>query len=92
VIDFGVLKKVVRDWIDAEWDHSCILHKDDPLIQYLLLLKNKIFIMPDNPTAEHMAIYLYGIFINLIKDVDIESVTVWETPNNPATYKPTKKE
>ena len=92
VVDFGDLKKIVKGWIDTEWDHACILHKDDQLIPYLFSLKNKIFIMPDNPTAEHMAFYLYGTFINLIKDVDIESVTVWETPNNPATYKPTKKE
>lgn len=31
VIDFGVLKGVVGEWIDRNWDHNFLLHKDDPL-------------------------------------------------------------
>jgi len=31
VIDFGVVKSIVGKWIDQNWDHNIILHKDDPL-------------------------------------------------------------
>lgn len=31
VIDFGALKQVVGTWIDQNWDHNILLHKQDPL-------------------------------------------------------------
>lgn len=32
VIDFSVIKAVVGKWIDDNWDHNIILHKQDPLL------------------------------------------------------------
>ena len=31
VIDFSVLKTIVGGWLDEHWDHTMILHEDDPL-------------------------------------------------------------
>lgn len=31
VIDFSVLKSIVGQWIDDNWDHTMILHENDPL-------------------------------------------------------------
>ena len=30
VIDFGVVKQTVGGWVDAHWDHTAILMRDDP--------------------------------------------------------------
>jgi len=35
VIDFSVLKTIVGQWIDDNWDHTLILHEDDPLRLFL---------------------------------------------------------
>ncbi len=31
VIDFGVVKELVGQWIDNHWDHNILLHPSDPL-------------------------------------------------------------
>ena len=31
VIDFGAVKKVMKEWIDMCWDHNTLLNADDPL-------------------------------------------------------------
>lgn len=33
VVDFGVIKKEVGDWIDENWDHNFLCHPDDPVQQ-----------------------------------------------------------
>ena len=81
VIDFSVLKTKLKTWIDDNWDHRTLLHKDDPLIK---ALKNqKLYIMPYNPTAENMARYLLKKSRQLFsKDaIVITKITLWETPN-----------
>lgn len=43
VYDFGDVKKTVKDWIDANWDHNILLHPDDPLaILYRNMGDNRI--------------------------------------------------
>ena len=29
VVDFGVVKTAILPWIDSNWDHALILHRDD---------------------------------------------------------------
>lgn len=87
VIDFGVLKERLEPWIDANWDHTTLVFKDD--IEYRKSLETlpdclkPPFIMPVNPTAENMAQYLLSeIFPMLMKDtgVQIWKVDLEETP------------
>lgn len=33
VIDYGVIKAVVGQWIDEFWDHNILLHPEDPLLR-----------------------------------------------------------
>lgn len=35
VIDFGDLKRIVKGWIDSNWDHAAILNKRDSLVAAL---------------------------------------------------------
>jgi 6-pyruvoyltetrahydropterin/6-carboxytetrahydropterin synthase len=91
VIDFGILDNIVKGWIDGNLDHSTILSSSDPLCDLLLDTGNKVFKLNSNPTAEYLAFYLYSVLTNLIKevnkDIEVDSVTVWETPKHSATYK-----
>lgn len=32
VVDFSVVKKLVGDWVDENWDHNILLNQNDPLI------------------------------------------------------------
>lgn len=85
VIDFGVIKDIVKDWIDNNWDHNTILSLDDSKLGSSIekTTGQKIYYMPYNPTAENMAKYLFSeilpnLFIHL--DVQIEKLRIFETP------------
>ena len=84
VFDFGDVKEVVQKWVDEKLDHQMILRKDDPLVRTLQDMKEPLFLMDENPTAEALAklIYEYG----KSKKLPIKSVTFWETPSSSATY------
>lgn len=59
VFDFGNIKRQIKKWIDDNWDHSYIHHKDDEVGEYLRLNGFRTFKMNTNPTAEYMAQYLF---------------------------------
>lgn len=92
VIDFGVLKELIGGWIDAKWDHNVLLHCRDPLVPYVQACSSgkEPFCMPDNPTAENMAKWLYkaaaGILVDLDKGLRCIRVRLYETPNCYADY------
>ncbi len=102
VIDFSLLKGRIGHWIDGNWDHGFILHKDDvdavDMMQSFTTGRatndgeqpQKLYLMPINPTAENMAQYLLNVICpNLFKDMDVNivEVTIWETENCSATAK-----
>lgn len=80
-LDFAVLKGGVKRWIDANWDHNLILHRDDPLLFEQFRDGNaRVLSDPElirrfgrvpscvshNPTAENMAKFLFQIVRDLI--------------------------
>ena len=85
VMDFGQIKNIVNDYINTRFDHTLILHKDDPLIQIIGKgTKNNIYIIDENPTAENFAKIIY----NRIKDYNlpIYKVRFHETETGYAEY------
>lgn len=54
VVDFSVLKTTICEWIEANWDHKMLLWNKDEHVQYLKNFPG-LFVVPFNPTAEHMA-------------------------------------
>ncbi len=59
VIDFGVIKEKLCMWLEENWDHRMMIWEEDPLRNGLEELANDdIVLVPFNPTAENMAIYL----------------------------------
>jgi 6-pyruvoyltetrahydropterin/6-carboxytetrahydropterin synthase len=84
VVDFGDIKRIVKDWIDRELDHKMILRHDDPLVKPLRDLGEPVFIVRENPTVEHIA----KLIFDFVKGhgFHVVSVKVWETPSSFAAY------
>ena len=89
VVDFGVIKSRVGNWIDSNWDHTAILMKgdDDPAVQILAQSNanhgRPVYWLERHPTAENIAAELGTIATELLKDtgVVVQRVRLWETPN-----------
>lgn len=90
VIDFSEVKKIVKDWIDSNWDHAFLMNSEDPLGEVLQRFDPTLrifYFQKSDPTAERMAEYLYTVLRqNLPKDVRIRTVSVYETKRLSATY------
>jgi 6-pyruvoyltetrahydropterin/6-carboxytetrahydropterin synthase len=92
-IDFSEIKRVGCQWIEDMWDHGALLNPHDTtLIESVKALKGKLWLMSlngegeyCNPSVENIAKELYlaqGILIaSAFKDLSIQSVTLYETPN-----------
>jgi 6-pyruvoyltetrahydropterin/6-carboxytetrahydropterin synthase len=103
VLDFGVIKKRVGEWINDNWDHNLVLNQDDPLLSRQVMetathrqskFASEVFqgrwpyVMKSNPTAENMVVELYEKTHLLLPEVRIIQVRLWETPNCHADFQP----
>ena len=85
VVDFGVLRDDIGDWIDRDLDHRMLLRHDDPLVKALRDLNEPVFVMQENPTAENIAKLVFE-FAQSIGFTVVE-VTLWETSTSCAIYR-----
>lgn len=92
VIDFKLLKKLIKDVIEDKYDHSCILRKSDPIAAVIEENCKKVILVDESPTAEWMAKEFYDMIQAEIhiyaSDVHVISVGVQETENNIGYYLP----
>jgi len=58
VLDFGVIKATLCQWLEDNWDHKFLIWEQDPWSRYLLEIDPTVVWTPFNPTAENMAKYL----------------------------------
>lgn len=102
VVDFGVIKSKLCDWLETNWDHKFLLWDCDPMATELTALVAKggstplvhiihdsIVRVPFNPTAENMAAYLVNVVgRDLMADTGAEliEVTIDETRKCSANY------
>ena len=77
VMDFTRLKREVGGWIDDHLDHKMLLHKDDPLLPFLLQQGEPVFVLPVNPTAENIARLIFDITEQ--RGFPVVEVKLWET-------------
>jgi len=92
VIDFGDLKEVMMEVLDAPFDHGMVLWLKDPLVSYILAdEKTKCHLVGFIPTAENLARYWFYLLKPRLeeRDVKIKHIKVWETPSSTATYEET---
>ncbi|PCJ27587.1 MAG: 6-carboxy-5,6,7,8-tetrahydropterin synthase [Rickettsiales bacterium] len=87
VVDFGVLKDVVKGWIDENFDHNVILHKEDKELGAFITnhTGQKIYYLNANPTAENIALHLKSDIIPMLfveNSFSIVKIRLFETPNS----------
>ncbi len=98
VVDFSVLKRILCEWLEANWDHKMLLWDQDPMVQSLTNIKvfgdaDYIVALPQNPTAENIA-WMFHDRANALLARDPETcgkiivtkVRVWETAKCCAEY------
>jgi 6-pyruvoyl-tetrahydropterin synthase len=68
VVDFGIVKELVGEWIDTNLDHNALLHPADTLIEQLASTgARRPYVMPDcNPTAEKIGEIILHVARQLI--------------------------
>ena len=86
VIDFGVIRERLGAWLDDNWDHTTILYEKDRALGAAISDKTgqTIFYLPENPSAENMALYLLNtVCPKLFSDTGLActSLRLYETPN-----------
>jgi 6-pyruvoyltetrahydropterin/6-carboxytetrahydropterin synthase len=71
VVDFGDIKRLVKEWIDRE-------------AEALQALGEPVYLLDSNPTAERIARLLFDV--SRERGLAVSRVTLWETPSSWATY------
>lgn len=86
VVDFGLMKEIIKCWIDENLDHNVILSTKDQALGNSIAehTGQKIYYIQDNPTAENIVLHLKTqvmpkLFINY--DISISKLKLFETPN-----------
>jgi 6-pyruvoyltetrahydropterin/6-carboxytetrahydropterin synthase len=85
VVDFADLRRIVRAWINHEFDHKMILRSDDPLVRPLQELGEPVLVVAHNPTVELLAKLIYDYAHS--QGFPVAGVKVWETRRSSATYR-----
>lgn len=94
VLDFGKLKPI-KNWLDENLDHACVLNEDDPLRETLIQTTPgawKPYLVPCC-SCEGLAKHLFGIFDPMVREMSNQrayliSVEVTEDSRNSACYTP----
>jgi 6-pyruvoyltetrahydropterin/6-carboxytetrahydropterin synthase len=89
VIDFGVIKNRLCEWLERHWDHRMLLWECDPLADPLREFDAAVVTLPVNPTAENLAHMMVTIIAPPLLDdtgVRLVACTVHETAKCSASY------
>ena len=92
VLDFSVIKILLCQWLEDNWDHRFLLFAEDPWLvplENVGLGFNGVVTVPFNPTAENMAKYLVDVVGPpqlAHTGTELVRVTVEETRKCSATY------
>lgn len=98
VVDFGVVKNLLCEWLEENWDHKMIIWENDSLVRNVvygspqastMLLMDSIVWVPFNPTAENIAKHLVEVVGPQQlsgTETELVSVVIEETRKCSATY------
>lgn len=94
VVDFAVINRLFRGWIEDHWDHGFLVWDEDreAIAALQSVQPHRVYCLPWNPTAENIARYLAErIGPQLLAGVPgyqltVEKIVVWETTNSAACW------
>lgn len=93
IVDFSVLKSILKEVIEDPYDHGFMVASQDPLAHSLSDLCGpqglKLIIVPYIPTAENMCAHISDDLIRALTphQLTLQSLKVWETPTSFAEYR-----
>ena len=87
VLDFSLLKKIVKPEIVDKYDHSLVLNANSPHANIDFSAFEKVFLLPYQPTSENLVDdFVQVIKEKLPKNVDLHKVILSETANSYAEW------
>lgn len=87
VLDFSLLKKIVKPEIVDKYDHSLVLNANSPHANIDFSAFEKVFLLPYQPTSENLVYdFVQIIKEKLPKNVSLYKVTLSETANSYAEW------
>ena len=89
VIDFGKLKKLVKDKIVNVYDHSLVVSQiyADKNQEHPLKATERLIVHDFQPTSENMCVYFAGVLQQeLPEDVSLYSIRLYETATSYAEW------
>lgn len=89
VVDFSVLKSKVGGWVEENWDHKFLLWQADTAVSvFAEHFSDSLVLLPFNPTAENMAMFLLDVANELLDEdgVFVYNVELYETENCKAVF------
>jgi len=90
VIDFGDLKKIVKEEIVDQFDHATVFNKNTPhveLAKELMLRGHHVILVDYQPTSENMVIdFAQKITSRLPKNIKLHSLRLQETESSFAEW------
>ena len=87
VLDFSLLKKIVKPEIVDKYDHSLVLNANSPHANIDFSAFEKVFLLPYQPTSENLVYdFVKVIKEKLPKNVSLHKVTLSETANSYAEW------
>lgn len=83
VIDFAVIKELVGDFINTQYDHRFLVNRADTRAAALVELDSTVRVVDYNPTAENLAAELIDAARQVLNPLglDVTEVILWETEN-----------
>lgn len=94
IIDFGDLKRIVKDSIIDKFDHSFLFWErgsdaEKEIAETIKKYGMRIVNLKDRPTAENIAAFIINTLNEYLKDspINIEKVRLYETPTSYAEVK-----
>lgn len=82
VVDFSVIKFLLCEWLEQNWDHKFLVYQEDERAAKLASMDSGVVIVPFNPTAENIGNYFVDVVgPQLLVPLNLELVklTIWET-------------
>ena len=90
VIDFGDLKKIVKEEIVDEFDHATVFNKNTPHVELALELTDRghnVILADYQPTSENMVLdFAEKIMARLPKNISLHSLKLQETDTSFAEW------
>ena len=87
VLDFGLLKRLVKPHIVDKYDHSFVLNANSSHANIDLSAFEKVYLLPYQPTSENLVNDFVSIIKNQLPDnIELYKVVLSETANSFAEW------